>query len=51
MAIIIKPEPDVYVTESELAKYREQYQQDYMTYCGTPPTLNEYIARKKKQAA
>ena len=49
MAIIIKSEPDVYVTESELSQYREQYEKDYMAYCGTPPTLNEYIARKKRK--
>lgn len=47
MAIKVAKEADVHVTASELARYRADYQRDYMLYSGTPPTLNEYIRRRQ----
>lgn len=46
MPIIVKEEPTVHVTQTELNRYKQQYEQDYMFYSGTPPTLAEYISRK-----
>lgn len=50
MAINILPEADVTVTASELRRYQEEYRRDYAFYAGTPPTLNEYIARRKRMS-
>jgi hypothetical protein len=49
MAIKVLDEPDVTVTATELARYRADYQQDFMFYSGTPPTLNEYIYRRQQR--
>jgi L-amino acid N-acyltransferase YncA len=49
MAIRIKDQkPDVVVTESELRRYRDEYQKAFMFYSGTPPTLEEFIRRQQK---
>ena len=50
MAIIVKDEPDVHVTASELARYRDQYQRAFSMYAGTPPTFAEYIRREQERA-
>ena len=47
MTIKIIKQPDVHVTESELARYQDEYQQAYMFFAGTPPTLEEFIRRTK----
>lgn len=44
---IIDQKPDVAVTESELERYRDEYQRSYMFYSGTPPSLEEFIRRRK----
>lgn len=49
MAINVIPDADVTVTESELRRYREEYRQAYSMYCGTPPTLNEFIRRRQSE--
>ncbi len=50
MAINIIKDADVTVTESELRRYKADYQRDFMMYAGTPPTLNEYIRRRQAEA-
>lgn len=50
MPIIVEEEPTVHVTQSELSRYRSEYERDYMYYSGTPPTLAEYIASRKQRA-
>lgn len=47
MSIIVDKKPDVHVTESELRRYRDEYQKAYMFYAGTPPTLEDFIRRRK----
>jgi hypothetical protein len=47
MAIRVIKEADVTVTESELQRYKDEYNQAYMFYAGTPPTLEEFIRRKQ----
>ena len=49
MTIKIIEQPDVHVTESELARYIDEYQQAYMFFAGTPPTIEEFIRRKKNK--
>jgi hypothetical protein len=44
---VIDQEPDVVVTSEELRKYRSQYAEAYRMYCGTPPSLEEYIRNQK----
>jgi hypothetical protein len=51
MPIIVKKEPDVHVTEGELARYMDAYRDAYGMYSGTPPSLEEYIRRQKKAEA
>jgi hypothetical protein len=44
MAIrVIDQKPDVVVSSEELRKYRSQYAEAYRMYCGTPPSLEEFI--------
>ena len=45
--IVIDAEPDVSVTADDLARYRDDYQRDYMFYAGTPPSLVTYIRRRQ----
>ena len=45
--IVVDKEPDVHVTEAELRRYTNEYRKAYMFYAGTPPTLEEFIRRKK----
>lgn len=47
MGIKIIKEPDVHVTEGELARYREEYQKAFSHYCGPRPTLEEFIRGKQ----
>lgn len=48
MAIKISDEkPDVVVTESELRRYKDEYQKAFMFYAGTPPSLEEFIRRQR----
>lgn len=46
MAIVIQKQPDVIVTESELARYSDEYRQAYSHFCGTPPSLEDFIRNK-----
>ena len=48
MAIKVRDEPDVFVTASELARYKSEYQKAFMFYAGTPPTLNQFIADQQR---
>lgn len=49
MAIKIVKEPDVHVTEGELARYREEYQKAFSHYAGPKVTLEEFIRMKQGQ--
>lgn len=49
MSIKITDDPDVCVTAAELARYTDEYQRAFMFYCGTVPTLAEFIRRKQTQ--
>jgi hypothetical protein len=51
MAIHIVHEPDVQVTESELARYKEEYRKFCSYYAGTPPTLEEFIRQSQEQCS
>lgn len=50
MPIKITDDPDVSCTRTELARYTADYQQAYMMFAGTPPTLAEFIRRKQAKA-
>lgn len=47
MAINIIKEKDIYVTEEELNKYREEYLTRYSMYVGSKPSLENYIKARK----
>lgn len=47
MAINIIKEPDVNVTEGDLARYRAEYESFMRYYAGPPITLEEYIRRQR----
>jgi len=49
MAIFIKDDPDVFLTPSELARYREEYRQAFSMFCGTPPSFNSWVASRQEQ--
>jgi len=50
MAIkVIGDEIDIHVTAEELARYQHEFEQAYMMYVGTPPTLEQFIKMKRKQ--
>lgn len=50
MAIrIINKEPDVYVSEDEYRRFLAEYQQAYMMYSGTPPSLETFIRQRKRK--
>jgi hypothetical protein len=51
MAILVTKEPDVIVSSEELRQYRTKYAEAYRMYCGTPPSLEEYIRRQQKATA
>lgn len=48
MAIKIVKEPDVHLTEDEVSRYKQSYQQDFMFYCGPVPSFEAYCRRKKQ---
>jgi hypothetical protein len=41
--------PDVYLTATELTRYRGQYRQEFSHYCGTPPDFEEWVAEQESQ--
>jgi hypothetical protein len=47
MIKVIDEKPPVYVTTSDLAKYKEEYARFMMHYCGNL-TLEDYIRRQQK---
>lgn len=47
MSIKIIKEPDVHVTEGELARYRAEYERVMSYYAGPPITLEEFIRGRK----
>lgn len=49
MGIKIIEEPDVYLTPDEIARFRDDYQRDFMFYAGTPPTFETYCRRRKAE--
>lgn len=51
MAIKIIDEPDVRVTASELARYREEWRKFMSYYAGPPITLEEFIRRQRNRHA
>jgi hypothetical protein len=46
---IVKRPADVFVTEDELARYKEEHKKAFAMYAGTPPTLEEYIRQKQTE--
>ena len=46
---IVKRPADVFVTEDDLARYKEQHQKTFAMYSGTPPSLEEYIRQKQTE--
>lgn len=51
MSIKIIKQPDVYVTEGELARYMQEYQQAFMFHAGPKPTLEEFVRSRKRRTA
>jgi len=49
MAIHVIDDPDVYLTQSELARYRAEYNQAFSFYAGPPPSFNSWVAQRKAQ--
>ena len=43
MAIIVVEQPDIYLTEGELRKLRDEYRNTFSMYCGTPPSFEEFV--------
>lgn len=50
MAIKIIREPDVYVTEGEMQRLRQEYDRQYMFYSGVPPTFEEFVRERKQRS-
>lgn len=50
MPIKITDDPDVSCTAADLARYKADYQQRYMMFSGTPPTLAEFIRREQSKS-
>lgn len=46
---IIDETPDVYLTQDQYNRFLAEYQQAYMFYAGTPPTLESYIRRRQSE--
>ena len=40
--------PDVYISASDLARLRAEYQRAFMMYAGTPPDFEEWAISKMK---
>jgi len=49
MAIKIIPEETVEVSQGEYDRYLAEYSRAYRNYAGTPPSLEEFIRRKKRE--
>lgn len=47
MAIKIIKSPDVYLTASQLARYRDEYRTSFSFYAGTPPDFEEWVAEQE----
>jgi hypothetical protein len=47
MAVIVIPERDVYLTQSEYNRFHDEYMRAFSFFVGTPPTFNEWVARRK----
>lgn len=47
--IKIIQQSDIYLTEDELLKYRDEYKTAYMMYSGTPPGFEQFCRMKKQQ--
>lgn len=47
MPIHVTDDPDVHVTRKELQRYRQRYTEAYMFFAGEPPTLAEFIRRRR----
>lgn len=50
MPIKITDDPEVCVTAADLARYKADYQQRFMMFAGTPPTLAEFIRREQSKS-
>jgi hypothetical protein len=51
VTVKVIPDPDVYLTESELARLQDEYRQAFSFYAGTPPTFNAWVAQKRGSRA
>jgi hypothetical protein len=50
MAIKIIEQPDIHLTQSELARYRDDYRRDYSMYAGTP-AFEDYVRQRLAKEA
>lgn len=51
MSIKIIKSPDIYLTATELARYQEQYRNEFMYYCGARPDFDEWVAEQVKRGS
>ncbi|MDE2472264.1 MAG: hypothetical protein KGL35_26910 [Bradyrhizobium sp.] len=51
MAIKITKEPDIYVTEGELERYRDEYNKCMAHYAGPRITLEEFIRNRQREGS
>ena len=47
MPIHLKKTPNVYLTATELKRYREQYRREFSFYAGTPPDFEEWVIQQE----
>jgi len=46
MTIQIIKQPPLRMTQTDLDRYRAEYQQTYMCYSGTPPAFEDWVREK-----
>jgi hypothetical protein len=49
MAIKIVKSPDVYLTATQLARYRDQYKNEFMYFCGPRPDFDEWVVEQESR--
>lgn len=50
MSIKIIPEPDVYVTQEEIERLRQEYAKAMSYYSGPVPSFETWVKQRKRQA-
>jgi hypothetical protein len=50
MNIQIIKDGNIYLTEEELYRFREEYKNAYMFYSGQPPTFESWVSAKKNSS-